>query len=66
MSPPVPRWTQPEIDHLEKPAGEVPYASCNAAAKELHVSQAGISLAIRQVRPVAVLGLSFEALRSTK
>jgi hypothetical protein len=40
------------------------YASCNAAAKELHVSQACISLAIRQVRPVAALGLSFEALRN--
>lgn len=39
------------------------YASCGAAAKEHHVSQACISLAIRQARPVAALGLSFEALR---
>lgn len=39
------------------------YASCGAAARELHVSQACISLAIRQARPVAALGMTFEALR---
>jgi hypothetical protein len=42
--------------------GEV-WASCSAAARELHVSQAAISLAIRQRRAVMVLGLKFEALR---
>lgn len=39
------------------------YSSCGAAARELHVTQACISLAIRQARPVAALGMTFEALR---
>jgi hypothetical protein len=39
------------------------WASCGAAARELHVTQACISLAIRQARPVAALGMTFEALR---
>ena len=39
------------------------WASCGAAARELHVSQAAVSLAIRQGRPVAALGMTFEALR---
>jgi hypothetical protein len=39
------------------------YSSCGAAAEAHHVSQACISLAIRQRRPVAALGLTFEALR---
>jgi hypothetical protein len=39
------------------------WPSCSAAARELHVSQAAISLAIRRGRPVTVLGLKFEALR---
>lgn len=39
------------------------WPSCMAAARELHVSQAAISLAIREGRPVRVLGLKFEALR---
>jgi len=39
------------------------YRSCGAAAAAHHVSQAAISLAIRQRRPVVVLGLTFEALR---
>ena len=39
------------------------WPSCSAAARELHVSQAAITLAIRQGRPVRVLGLQFEALR---
>jgi hypothetical protein len=39
------------------------FSSCAAAARELHVSQACISLAIRQARPVAALGMTFEALR---
>jgi hypothetical protein len=43
--------------------GEV-YRSCGAAAAAHHVTQACISLAIRQRRPVAALGLTFEALRS--
>jgi len=40
------------------------YASCGAAAKAHHVTQACISLAIRKRRTVASLGLTFEALRS--
>jgi hypothetical protein len=39
------------------------WGSCSKAARELHVSQGAISLAIRQQRPVTVLGLRFEALR---
>jgi hypothetical protein len=39
------------------------YSSCGAAAAAHHVTQACISLAIRQRRPVAALGLTFEALR---
>ena len=39
------------------------WPSCGAVAKEYHVSQACISLAVRKSRPVTVLGLSFEALR---
>lgn len=39
------------------------WASCAVAARELHVSQACISLAIRQQRTSAALGLTFEALR---
>jgi hypothetical protein len=41
------------------------FSSCGAAAKEYHVSQAAVSLAIRQARPIGVLGLRFEALRRT-
>ena len=41
----------------------VVFSSCGAAARELHVTQACISLAIRQARPVAALGMTFEALR---
>ena len=43
-------------------AGEV-FSSCGAAAAAHHVTQACISLAIRQRRAVAALGLTFEALR---
>ena len=39
------------------------WPSCGAAARELHVTQACISLAIRKARPVAALGMTFEALR---
>jgi hypothetical protein len=39
------------------------WASCAAAAKELHVSQAAVSLAIRQHRQLTALGMTFEALR---
>ena len=39
------------------------FSSCGAAARELHVTQACISLAIRQRRTVAALGMTFEALR---
>ena len=39
------------------------YPSCGAAAAAHHVTQQCISLAIRQRRPVAALGLTFEALR---
>jgi hypothetical protein len=39
------------------------FSSCGAAARELHVTQACISLAIRQARPVAALGMTFQALR---
>ena len=39
------------------------YPSCGHAAQEHHVTQTCISLAIRQRRPVAALGLTFEALR---
>jgi hypothetical protein len=39
------------------------YSSCGAAAAAHHVTQACISLAIRQRRPVRALGLTFEALR---
>jgi hypothetical protein len=40
------------------------YSSCGAAAAAHHVTQACISLAIREHRPVAALGLTFEALRA--
>jgi hypothetical protein len=39
------------------------WPSCGAAARELHVSQAAVSLAIRQARPLTAVGLTFEALR---
>jgi hypothetical protein len=39
------------------------WASCAAAARELHVSQAAVSLAIRQGRQLTALGMTFEALR---
>jgi hypothetical protein len=39
------------------------WASCAAAAKELHVSQAAVSLSIRQHRQLTALGMTFEALR---
>jgi hypothetical protein len=39
------------------------WPSAVVAAKELHVSQAAITLAMRQQRPVRVLGMRFEALR---
>ena len=39
------------------------YSSCGAAAAAHHVTQACISLAIRERRPVRALGLTFEALR---
>lgn len=41
------------------------YASCEAAARELHVTHSAISLAIRQRRPVRALGMTFEALRKS-
>jgi hypothetical protein len=40
------------------------YSSCGAVAEAHHVTQACISLAIREHRPVAALGLTFEALRA--
>jgi hypothetical protein len=43
-------------------SGQV-WPSANQAAAELHVSQAAITIAIRQQRPVRVLGMTFEALR---
>ena len=39
------------------------WQSCGAAARELHVSQAAVSLAIRQGRQLTALGMTFEALR---
>lgn len=39
------------------------YPSCVAVAKAHHVTQAAVSVAIRQRRPVRVLGMTFEALR---
>jgi PAS domain-containing protein len=39
------------------------WPSAVKAAAELHVSQAAITLAMRQARPVRVLGMRFEALR---
>ena len=39
------------------------WASCAAAAKELHVSQAAVSGSVRKRHPVMVLGMTFEALR---
>jgi hypothetical protein len=39
------------------------WPSCGAAARELHVSQAAVSLAIRQRRQLTALGMTFEALR---
>lgn len=42
--------------------GEI-WPSAVVAARELHVSQTTITLAMRQQRPVRVLGMTFEALR---
>jgi hypothetical protein len=39
------------------------WPSCGAAARELHVTQAAVSLAIRQGRQLTALGMTFEALR---
>jgi hypothetical protein len=39
------------------------YSSCSAAARELHVDHTTINLAIRQRRPVAALGMTFEQVR---
>lgn len=39
------------------------WPSAVVAARELHVSQAAITLAMREGRPVRVLGMTFEALR---
>jgi len=39
------------------------WPSCGAAARELHVSQAAVSLAIRQGRQLTALGMTFETLR---
>jgi hypothetical protein len=39
------------------------WPSAVSAARELHVSQAAITLAMRQARPVRVLAMTFEALR---
>lgn len=39
------------------------WPSAVVAARELHVSQAAITLAMRQGRPVRALGMTFEALR---
>jgi hypothetical protein len=39
------------------------WPSAVAAAQELHVAQTTITLAMRQARPVRVLGMRFEALR---
>jgi hypothetical protein len=39
------------------------YRNCSAAARELHVHRSTINLAIREGRPVAALGLTFEAMR---
>jgi hypothetical protein len=39
------------------------WPSCGAAAQELHVSQAAISLAIRRGRQVVSIGMTFQALR---
>jgi len=42
------------------------WPSCIAAARELNVSQAAISKAIRDARPVWCLGMTFEALRGAR
>ncbi len=42
------------------------WSSCCAAARELNVSQAAISKAIRDRRPVHCLGMTFEALRGAR
>lgn len=42
------------------------WPSCCVAARELHVSQAAISKGIREARPVRVLAMTFEALRSAR
>jgi hypothetical protein len=42
------------------------WPSCIAAARELNVSQAAISKAIRDRRPVHCLGMTFEALRGAR
>jgi hypothetical protein len=39
------------------------WPSAVKAAAELHITQAAITLAMRQGRPVASLGMTFEALR---
>ena len=42
------------------------WPSCSAAADALHVDYTTISLAIKQQRPVRVLGLSFERVRQPR
>jgi hypothetical protein len=42
------------------------WPSCCAAARELNVSQAAISKAMLNARPVWCLGMTFEALRSAR
>lgn len=58
------RYSQPLGDWRVRcvETGEV-FASCGAVAAAHHVTQACISLAIRQRRTVPALGLTFEALR---
>jgi hypothetical protein len=53
-------WGDKRIRCIE--TGRV-YANCGEAAKQLHVHRSTISLSICQRRPVATLGLTFEALR---
>lgn len=59
------RYSQPLGDWRVRciETGEV-FASCGAVAAAHHVTQACISLAIRQRRAVPTLGLTFEALRT--
>lgn len=53
-------WGDKRIRCIE--TGRV-WPSCSAAAEALHVDYTTISLAIKQRRPVRVLGLSFERVR---